>query len=81
MNDPCRCCTVKGNMPLCKVTHCTFHHSWYAKEQQKKIKELENFITEVRDSLLYPLAHLNTEMGRIADGLGSRTIKILKDEE
>lgn len=44
----------------------------------RKAVGLEQFIEECRDSVLHPLAHEGTELGKIAEGLGGATHKLLK---
>ena len=45
--------------------------------QADRIKDLEGFIVEVRDQILYPVAHTTTELGRTAEGLGQITAHLL----
>lgn len=79
--DQCGNCTLKGNLEDCKKAPRNHHETWYAKEQQKKIDLLENFVRECRDNLLYPLSHEVSYMGIIAEGLGSATVDLLKKAE
>jgi len=46
-------------------------------KQGERIKELEDWIEECRDSLLYPLSFEDSELGKIAEGLGSSTHNLL----
>ena len=46
--------------------------------QTDRIEELEAWIVECRDKILYPLAHENTELGKLAEGFGASTVKLLK---
>jgi len=45
---------------------------------QDKIVELQKFVVEVRDTILYPLAHDNHVLAAQADGLGQATVELLK---
>lgn len=49
-------------------------------KQGERIKELEAWILECRDSLLYPLAMENSRFGRIAEVLGSSTHELFKSK-
>ena len=44
----------------------------------ERIEELEKWIVDCRDKILYPLAHENTTLGKIAEGFGASTIELLK---
>jgi hypothetical protein len=43
----------------------------------ERIKELEAWIVDCRDKLLYPLAFENSANGRLAEEFGASTVKIL----
>ena len=40
-------------------------------------KELNKLLREIRDKILYPLSHENTELGKLAEGFGQATTKFL----
>jgi len=42
MTDQCKHCELRGDIGKCKETECSHHENWYALEQQKRIKALEN---------------------------------------
>ena len=48
-------------------------------ELRHRIIELEEFITDFRDEILYPLAHEETELGQKADCFGSHCATLLKE--
>lgn len=77
--DECKHCIVRGDISKCKETPCNHHENWYAIEQQKKIDNLKQFIIECRDDVLYPLAHEETELGKIACIYGSETVRFLNE--
>ena len=76
-NDQCKHCTLRGNFSKCVEEECSQHNNWYALEQQKNVDELKKFIIDCRDEILYPLAHEPSDMGKIADGFGSRTVELI----
>jgi len=43
MSDQCKYCAVRGNINECRSIPCSQLDNWYAKEQQKKIDELQDF--------------------------------------
>jgi hypothetical protein len=54
---------------------------WTMDDFIRKAKELEDFIEECRDKILYPLANGTHHLRKIADGLGSETYKLLKSKK
>ncbi len=47
------------------------------KTYSERIKELEAWIVDCRDTLLYPLAFENSANGRLAEGFGASSVKLL----
>ena len=41
MSDSCKHCIVRGDIKACVATPCNTHDSWYAKQLQERIRELE----------------------------------------
>ncbi len=37
--DSCKHCIIKGNLPMCLITDCNVHESWYAKTMQSAIDD------------------------------------------
>ena len=52
-------------------------NEWTMGDFIRKAKELEQFVEECRDKILYPLAHEGNELGKVAEGLGGATHKLL----
>ena len=42
MIDSCKHCIVRGDIKACVTTPCNTHDSWYAKQLQGRIRELES---------------------------------------
>ncbi len=77
MTDQCKHCTVRGDLKKCLSTDCHHHENWYAKEQQKKIDDLQDFaiwltgcgydfcqhdyFCERRDALLLDYSHADSD--------------------
>ncbi|MCP5004956.1 MAG: hypothetical protein GY941_13630, partial [Planctomycetes bacterium] len=52
----CKYCALKGNIEKCLSADCAQHDSWYAKEQQEKIEELQDTLTLIAEWCeAYPL--------------------------
>lgn len=54
---------------------------WYAAAKEllavSKLEPLRLWAIEIRDHVLYPLAHENSELGRTAEGLGAASVDLL----
>jgi hypothetical protein len=48
---------------------------------EAKVQELEGFIKEIRDELLYPLSFNSTHLGQVAEGFGSCIPKLLEEND
>ena len=46
-------------------------------KQGKRIEELEKWIEECRDKILYPLAHTEGELAKLAEVYGASTVSLL----
>ena len=55
MTDQCKNCSLKGDIKKCLASDCFQHENWYAKEQQKRIEELEEIVNAV--------AHIGIDFG------------------
>ena len=64
--DQCTHCIVKGHLPTCERTACTYHNLWYVKELKKKIKKM----TEIVD-------HVSTDGALVTPELQEAARKIL----
>ena len=50
MSDSCKHCTVRGDIKACVATPCHTHDSWYAKQLQRRIRELEEALHLIADT-------------------------------
>ena len=55
MTDQCNNCSLKGDIKKCLAADCFHHENWHAKEQQKRIEELEEIVNAV--------AHIGVDFG------------------
>ncbi len=56
MTDQCRPCELKGDIKKCLAAECFHHENWYAKQQQERIDELQDTLTQIAEWCeAYPL--------------------------
>ena len=48
-------------------------------DKNEEIEDLRKWIKDCRDILLMPLSHQDSEFGRVAEGLGQQTVKLLDE--
>lgn len=51
MNDQCKHCQMRGDIDRCRVTDCSIHETWYAKEQTVSLHHSIRLLKEVNDAL------------------------------
>lgn len=48
--DQCKFCTKRSNLEECQTEVCSFHESWIVKELQKKLREKDERINELKEA-------------------------------
>ena len=57
MTDQCGNCQLKGDINQCLAAECFQHENWYAKEQQKRIDNLQAQVDALEEIMMECTQH------------------------